>query len=279
MEKKAMNELIKAQPENTGFVILIVDDEEDILEYLDDILSDKYKILTAKNGLEALNILRQEIIQLVISDIMMPEMDGYLLCDSIKSNLEYSHIPVILLTAKTGLQATIQGLEQGADAYVEKPFSPDFLRVQVSSLIKNRDKIKTYFASSPLIHMKAMAHSKGDEIFLDKLQNLINSKLGDPDLCVDFLADRMNMSKPTLYRKIKSISNLSAIELINITRLKKAAELLNEGILRIYEVSELVGFSSHKHFGRNFTKQFGMSPKEYLHSRQSSNGMADHPPK
>jgi two-component system cell cycle response regulator len=271
MENKAIEGLNAPQQINNGFVILIVDDEEDILDYLDDVFSDQYQVLTAKNGTDALKILGQEMIQLVISDIMMPEMDGYSLCETMKSNLEYSHIPIILLTAKTGLQATIQGLEIGADAYVPKPFSPDFLRVQVASLLKNRDKIKAYFASSPLIHMKSMAHSKGDELFLDKLQNLINSKLDDPCLGVDYLADRMYMSKPTLYRKIKSISNLSAIELINITRLKKAAELLNEGMLRIYEISEMVGFSSHKHFGRNFTKQFGMSPKEYLHSRHSSN--------
>ena len=250
------------------FVILVVDDEEDILEYVEDVLSEKYNVLTAKNGNEALRILEGEIIQLVISDVMMPEMDGYTLCERVKSNLEFSHIPVILLTAKTGLQATIQGLEMGADVYVEKPFHTDFLQVQVASLLKNRSKIKAYFASSPLIHIKSMAHSKGDELFLEKLQNLINGRLDDANLDVDYLADRMNMSRPTLYRKIKSISNLSANELINITRLKKAAELLSEGTLRIYEVSELVGLSSHKHFGRTFSKQFGMSPKEYIQSIQ-----------
>ncbi|WP_316737494.1 response regulator [Pedobacter aquatilis] len=269
MEKKIMTETNAQAIPTNKFTVLLADDEEDILEYVADVLSEKYNVLTAANGIEALQILSQEIVQLVISDVMMPEMDGFQLCERIKSNFEYSHIPVILLTAKTGLQATIEGLEVGADAYVEKPFNTDFLQVQVSSLLKNRDKIKAYFASSPLIHIKSMAHSKGDELFLEKLQNLINDRIDDAELGVDYLADNMNMSRPTLYRKIKSISNLSGNELINITRLKKAAELLNEGVLKIYEISEMVGYNSHKHFSRSFSKQFGMSPTEYI-SRQHS---------
>ncbi|MDN3588281.1 response regulator [Pedobacter aquatilis] len=268
MEEKIIVEATIRQNLKHKFVILLVDDEEDILEYVADVLSEKYKVLTACNGLKALKILNQEIVQLVISDVMMPEMDGYQLCEKIKSNFEYSHIPVILLTAKTGLQATIDGLEVGADAYVEKPFNTDFLQVQVSSLLKNRDKIKAYFASSPLIHINSMAHSKSDELFLEKLQNLINQRIDDAELGVDYLADNMNMSRPTLYRKIKSISNLSGIELINITRLKKAAELLNDGELKIYEISQMVGYNSHKHFSRSFSKQFGMSPTEYTQSKQ-----------
>jgi len=267
MEEKIMIEAITQENLKNKFVVLLVDDEEDILEYVADVLSEKYNVLTASNGLEALEILNQEIIQLVISDVMMPEMDGFQLCEKIKSNFEYSHIPVILLTAKTGLQATIEGLEVGADAYVEKPFNTDFLQVQVSSLLKNRDKIKAYFASSPLTHIKSMAHSKGDELFLEKLQNLINVRIDDAELGVDYLADNMNMSRPTLYRKIKSISNLSGNELINITRLKKAAELLNDGTLKIYEISQMVGYNSHKHFSRSFSKQFGMSPTEYQQSK------------
>jgi len=256
-------------PENKEkFLILLVDDEEDILEFIADDLSEKYQVLTARNGIEALEVLNEEIVQLVISDVMMPEMDGFQLCEHLKSTVEFSHIPVILLTAKNSLQSKIEGLELGADAYVEKPFSPEFLQVQVSSLIKNRNKIKAYFASSPLIHIKTMAYSKGDELFLERLQNLIDEQSDNPDLDVEHLADHMNMSRPTLYRKIKSISNLSPNELINIARLKKAAELLNEGVLKIYEISEKVGYSSQTHFGRNFSKQFGMSPSEYIQSKQ-----------
>lgn len=249
------------------FSILVVDDEVELLEFIEDDLSEQYRVLTAENGLQALEILNHEIIQLVISDIMMPEMDGYELCEKMKSSMEYSHIPVILLTAKNTLQSKIEGLEIGADAYIEKPFSLDFLQAQISSLIKNRNKIKAYFANSPLIHIKTMAYSKAEELFLDKLQTLIDEQLDNPELDVEHLAENMNMSRPTLYRKIKSISNLSPNELINIARLKKAAELLSEGVLKIYEISEKVGYSSQNHFGRNFSKQFGMSPSEYIHSK------------
>jgi two-component system cell cycle response regulator len=263
--EKALNNLPDLHTEELKPAILLVDDNEDILDFVSGDLGEKYYVHTAANGLEALAILEQEIVQLVISDIMMPEMDGFELCERIKSTLEFSHIPVILLTAKNTMQSKIEGLEMGADAYVEKPFSPEFLQVQVASLIKNRNKIKAYFSSSPLIHIKTMAYSKADELFLGKLQDMIHK---NPNLDVEHLAEQMNISRPTLYRKIKSISDLSPNELINITRLKKAAELLNEGILKIYEISELVGYSSQTHFGRNFSKQFGMSPSEYINSRQ-----------
>jgi two-component system cell cycle response regulator len=248
-------------------IILLVDDQEDILDFIADDLADKYQVLTATNGIEALEHLQQDIVQLVISDVMMPEMDGFELCEKIKSDLEFSHIPVILLTAKNSLQSKIEGLELGADAYVEKPFSPEFLQVQISSLIKNRNKIKAYFASSPLIHIKSMAYSKADELFLGKLQDTIHKNLDNPDLDVEHLAEHMNISRPTLYRKIKSISNLSPNELINLARLKRGAELLNDGILKIYEISEMVGYRSQTNFGRNFSRQFGMSPSDYINSK------------
>ena len=269
MEKNITTALYTKVSEEIRPVILLVDDNEEILEFIADDLSARYEVLTARNGKEALAILQQEIVQLVISDVMMPEIDGFELCESIKSGIEFSHIPVILLTAKDTLQAKIKGLELGADAYVEKPFSPEFLQVQIASLIKNRNKIKAYFASSPLIHLKSIAYSKADEQFLGKLQDTIHKNLENPDLDVDHLADKLNMSRPTFYRKIKAVSDLSPNELINLARLKRGAELLNEGLLKIYEISEKVGYSSQTHFGRNFLKQFGMSPTDYMNSKQA----------
>jgi len=199
---------------------------------------------------------------------MMPGMDGFELCEKIKANINHCHVPVVLLTSKTNVQSKIEGLELGADAYVEKPFSPDFLLAQIASLLKNRNTLKTYFSSSPLVHINSIAHSRADEIFLQKLQVAIHKHIANSGLDVDLIADEMNISRPTLYRKIKLISDLSPNELINLTRLKKAAELLNEGSLKIYEVSELVGYSSQTHFSRNFSKQFGMSPTEYIQHRK-----------
>jgi len=250
-------------------VLLLVDDNEEILEFLEHELNEKYSIMKALNGQEALDILKENAVQLVISDIMMPVMDGFKLCETIKTNFDYSHIPVILLTAKNTLQSKIDGLELGADAYIEKPFSPEYLQVQIANLLSNRNKIKEYFASSPLVHIKSMAYSKADELFLEKINDSISRNLEDTELDVEKLARLMNMSKPTLYRKIRSLSDLSPNDLINITRLKKAAELLVEGNHKIYEVSDMVGYASQTNFGRNFLKQFGMTPSDYLSMKEA----------
>lgn len=249
-------------------VILLVDDNEEILEFLEHELVERYAVIKALNGQEALQVLKEDTVQLIICDVMMPVMDGFELCKILKSQFEYSHIPVILLTARNTLQSKIEGLELGADAYIEKPFSPEFLQVQIANLLANRLKIKEYFASSPLVHIKSMAYSRADEHFLEKLNEAILYHLEDAELDVEKLARHLNMSKPTLYRKIKSISDLTPNELINITRLKRAAELLIEGSYKIYEVSNIVGYNSQTNFGRNFLKQFGMTPTDYLALKQ-----------
>ena len=249
--------------------ILVVDDNEEILDFVAGELSEKYTVLKATNGREAMTVLMETPVQLVVCDVMMPVMDGFELCKSIKTNFDLSHIPVVILTAKNTLQSKIEGLELGADAYIEKPFSPEYLLVQVANLLANRAKIKEYFASSPMVHLRSIAHSKADETFLERLNETIHNNLEDEELDVEKIARIMNTSKPTLYRKIKSISDLTPNELINISRLKKAAELLSEGNYKIYEVADLVGYHSQNNFGRNFLKQFGMTPSEYVGTRQT----------
>ena len=250
-------------------MILIVDDEEEILDFLERILSTKYKILRSENGFDALEVLNKEAVQLIICDVMMPKMDGFEFCKIVKSNFENSHIPIILLTAKNTIQSKVKGLELGADAYIEKPFSKEHLFAQIASLLANRNMVREYFASSPLVHIKSMAHTKSDERFLEKLNDTISNRIEDTDLDVEKLASMMNMSRVTLYRKIKAISNLSPLELINIIRLKKAAELLAEGEYKIYEISAIIGYSSQSNFTRNFNKQFNMTPSEYMQSLQA----------
>jgi len=250
-------------------VILLVDDNEEILEFLSTDLGDKYRIITALNGKDALEILNKETVHLVISDVMMPGIDGFQLCREIKTNIDYSHIPVIMLTAKNTLQSKIEGLEHGADAYIEKPFSPEYLNVQISNLLINRNKIKEHFANSPLAHIKSMAYSKADEEFLEELNNMIYTNIENADLDVEQLAKKMNMSRPTFYRKIKVVSDLTPNELINLARLKKAAELLAEGNYKIYEVASMVGYNSQSNFGRSFLKQFGITPRDYLTIKQA----------
>ena len=244
-------------------VVLLVDDHDEILEYISRFLGEKYSVLTALDGEQALEIMRRETVHLIISDVMMPVMDGFELCRRLKQNLETSHTPVILLTAKNTLQSRIEGLELGADAYMEKPFSPEHLLVQIGSLLMNRNKVKEYFASSPFAHIHSMAYSKADAQFLERIQEVILSHVSDTDLDVEHLAKYVNMSRPTLYRKLKEISDLTPNEMINVTRLKKAAVLLKEGNHSIAEIAEVTGYASATVFGRNFQKQFGVIPSEF----------------
>ena len=248
--------------------ILLVDDEEEILDFLERTLQEKYTVFKAATAAAALSILADEVIQLVISDVIMPEMDGFQLCKAIKSNVEFSHIPVILLTAKNTIQAKVEGLELGADAYIDKPFSPRHLEAQMASLIANRDRIREHFAHSPLVHIKSMAHTRTEENFLELLNETIMAHMENADLDVELLARILNMSRATLYRKIKAISDLAPVEFINMIRLKKAAILLAEGDRKIYEVASMTGFSSQSNFTRNFHRQFQRTPSDYLRERQ-----------
>ncbi|MBA4283750.1 MAG: hybrid sensor histidine kinase/response regulator [Candidatus Puniceispirillum sp.] len=246
--------------------ILIVEDNLELLNFMSKELGKEYKIFKATNGEEALKVIHNQTIHIVISDITMPIMDGIELCGRIKSNIESSHIPVILLTALSAVQSRIQGLESGADAYISKPFSMDFILAQIDNLLSNRRHVMEYYASSPLSHLKSVAHNKIDEDFIKKLDEIIDQNMADTNLSVESLADILHMSRSTLYRKIKDISNLSPNELINNARLKKAAELLLSGKYKVYEISEIVGYNSQSSFSRNFQKSFAMSPSEFINN-------------
>jgi len=248
------------------YKILIVDDNEEILDFLAQVLGDAYSLYSAIDGENARNILDVEIIDLVISDIMMPGIDGFELCRLIKSNVDYCHIPVVLLTAKNSYDAHIEGLEVGADLYIQKPFSPELLLLQVANLLGNRLKIKMHFASSPFEDVRVMAYSKTDEAFLKKLDTYIRKHLDDTALSIDQLADHMNMSRPTFYRKIKSISDLTPKELIDVTRLKKATKLIAQNEFTMSEISKIVGYSSQSLFNKNFQRYFNISPQSYRNS-------------
>jgi ligand-binding sensor domain-containing protein/signal transduction histidine kinase/DNA-binding response OmpR family regulator len=249
-------------------VILIVEDNMEILNYLGRELSVSYNVIRALDGQQAIEVMQNENVQLVISDIMMPVMDGIQLCRKMKNDVQFSHIPIILLTAKNSVNAKIEGLEVGADAYIEKPFSLDHLSAQIANLINNRNIIKEYFARFPLTHIKGIAFSKADKDFLEQLNAIISRQIADSNLDVDMLSSLMNMSRPTLYRKIKGISDMTPNELINVSRLKRAAELLAENKYKINEVADMIGYSIPTNFSRDFQKQFGVSPSHYITSLQ-----------
>ena len=248
---------------NTKANLLLIDDHAELLEFIADDLIEDYNITKSSNGLEAYQLFDQENFDLIISDVMMPDMDGFEFCEKVKSNMSLAHIPIILLTAKNTIESKIQGLEHGADAYIEKPFSLAFLRAQIVSLLKNRTRIKEFFFKNPTSQIQQIGQSQSDKEFLMKIEDIILENLDNPQFNVDKMADMLCMSRPTLYRKINVVSSLSPNELINLTRLRKSAELLRQGNLKIYEISNLLGYSSAQHFSRNFQKQFGLSPSEF----------------
>lgn len=248
--------------------ILLVDDHHEMLEVVGEELAEKYNVVTALNGQQAFNLLPKHSIDLIVSDVMMPVMDGFELCKKIKADIKYGHIPVILLTAKTTLQSKIAGLELGADAYIEKPFEVEHLLVQIENLFHNRRKLKEHFSKFSLLPSRIVGHPSQDKLFLDQLNEAILENLDDQELNIDKLARLTNMSRTSLFRKIKFLLDCTPNELINVSRLKVAADLLSEGTYKIYEVSDRVGYTSQTHFGRNFYKQFGMTPTEYQKQKQ-----------
>jgi DNA-binding response OmpR family regulator len=270
-DNTVLNEILQPEegPDSSKPVILFVEDNKEILDFVSRELQCEYAVRKALNGKVALEVLRDENVQLIISDIMMPVMDGLELCKVLRTDIEYNHIPIILLTAKNTLHAKIEGLEVGADAYIEKPFAIEYLKAQISNLLSNRAKIKEYFAHSPLVHLKSIGYSKADKNFLEQLDGFIHQNMTNMDIDVDDLAKFMNMSRATFYRKVKALSNLTPHELINLTRLQKAAQLLIDGDHKVYEVANIVGYSLPSNFARDFHKQFGMTPTEYVNSRKS----------
>lgn len=264
---KSVHKPIKGNPGHRS-AILLVEDNQDLLDFLAKDLMTKYLVLKATNAKQAFKIIKNESIQLIISDVMMPGMNGFDMCEKIKTDIETSHIPIVLLTSKTALHDRIEGLEAGADAYIPKPFSMDHLKIQIENLLKNRAHVVEHFSSSPLAHIRSVAHTKTDETFIENLDGIIQQNMADHNLNVEALAGIMNMSRSTLYRKIKDLTNLSPKELINLTRLKKSAELLKTNKYLIYEISDMVGYNSPTIFGRNFQKQFNMTPTEYLNMEE-----------
>ena len=243
--------------------ILIVEDNEDLSNFLEKNLKLEYTIYTAENGRIALEILENTTISIIISDVMMPEVDGIELVQKTRENEQSSHIPIILLSAKTNLDTKIEGLDFGADSYIEKPFSLDYLKAQVNSLLKNRKIILEKFANTPFVPYGSLANNKKDEEFLNKLNKEIENSLLDPEYSIENLANALSMSRSNLQRKIKGISGMTPNDYLRVYKLKKAAKLIIEGEYRINEICFLVGFNNPSYFSKCFHKQFGKLPSEF----------------
>lgn len=250
--------------QKSAYSLLIVDDNMDLQHFLSELFSTTYQVFCASDGEEALQLLADQPVDLVISDVMMPGIDGFELCKRIKNNLATSHIPVLLLTAKVAMEDRIEGLETGADVYVEKPFSADVLKVQVRSLLENRERLRRGYSHTPLTPINTVAISQMDEAFLARMSALVESNMTNPDFSVETLAQELCMGRSSFFAKVKGISGMTPNDFIRLIRLKKAAELFTSGENCISDVCFRIGFSSPSYFAKCFQLQFGVSPTEYL---------------
>ena len=235
-----------------------------VLNFLSGNFSNQYSILTAEDGIEALEKLKENDVTLIVSDWMMPRMDGVELCKALRADQAISHMPFILLTAKTDTNSKIEGMDCGADAYIEKPFSVQYLEACIKNLLDLRNLLRQKFSKMPLVPLNSIANNSMDNKFLTRINEIIEQNFSNSELSVDFLAEELCISRSGLFAKIKTLANVTPNELIQIVRLKKAAALLSENKYRINEICYMVGFNNPSYFAKCFQKQFGMLPTEFL---------------
>jgi signal transduction histidine kinase/ligand-binding sensor domain-containing protein/DNA-binding response OmpR family regulator len=250
-------------PSSKKAKVLVVEDDYEIRKYIKMELLDHYEILEASDGIEGWSIAHKSMPDLIISDIMMPRMDGIQFCKKIKTEISTSHIPVILLTARTSIENRIEGLETGADSYIPKPFHPKHLLVRVEKLIELRQNLIRKFSKSISFEAKEMTLTSADERFLQKAMDLVKKNLSNADLNIEEMGSELGMSRVHLYRKLKALTDQTPSEFVRTIRLKQAAYLLAQNKLNISEVAYTVGFNSHQYFTNCFQNYFNMSPTEY----------------
>ncbi len=257
--------------------ILIIEDNDELRRFLTTILRDRYRVLEAGNGKQGLEIIWKELPDLVVSDVMMPEMDGIEFLEAVKTNRDTSHIPVILLSAKASVDDRVKGLEYGADDYIAKPFNSAYLKARIESLIKQRSSLSAYYLRQPLKNLGKTANKQPDvpleqiletvpafnSTFIREVIRFVDENLQNPDFKIDDLAETMNMSRAVFYRKIKTFTGASPIDLVKEMRLKRALELLDTSSYSLSEVAYQSGFSSPQYFSRVFKEQMQCTPNEY----------------
>ncbi len=249
--------------QNSGYHILLVEDEEDIRNYIIEELSSDYKVLFARNGEEGLKMANETIPDLIITDVKMPVLSGIELCKKLKNQLVTSHIPIIILSAKAGIDQQVNGLEMGADVYMIKPFNIEILKVQIQSLIRFKQAIYSKYLKETTLIPQSIGTNKLDDDFMKKVLSFIEENLTKSDLNVDQLANCVSLSKVQTYRKIKAFSGLSIVEFIRTVRLKKAADLILESRLNFCEIAFTTGFSTPSYFSKCFHDHFGKTPSEF----------------
>ncbi|WP_167607651.1 hybrid sensor histidine kinase/response regulator transcription factor [Maribellus sediminis] len=247
----------------TGDCVLVVEDNPDLNNYLVEILKPYYNLESGFDGKEGFEIARVKKPQLIISDIMMPNVDGFEFCKKIRDNKDTSNIPFIFLTAKSDEQFNLLGTKSGADDFISKPFDPNLLLEKVKNMLESRKKLKEQYTKIVRLEPSALEISSSDEVFLDKTIAIIEANLQNPNFTSHTISQKMNMSRTSFYRKLKELSDMSIGEFIRSIRLKRAAQLLADKELTITEIAYSVGFSDAKYFRSIFQKQFGCTPSDY----------------
>jgi DNA-binding response OmpR family regulator len=245
--------------------VLVVEDDPALLDFVyKSLIEDGYHAIKAVNGSDGLSQLENNHVDIIISDVMMPVMDGIAFCATIKKDINYCHIPVILLTAKTNSDAEIEGLESGADAYIQKPFKWKQISLITKNLLDLRANLKLRFAQHPFETSDILPSGSRDKKFMDKLTKAIEDRIADPQLSVEELGKEVGMSRSSLYKKVKTMTGHVPNEFIRLIRLKYAAKLLSENEYNISEIGYLVGFNSHSYFSKCFYQQFKQTPSEFM---------------
>ncbi|TKG96960.1 hybrid sensor histidine kinase/response regulator [Puteibacter caeruleilacunae] len=243
--------------------LLIVEDSKELNTFLGNELRESYQILQASNGKEALALIEETEPDIIVSDIMMPEMDGRVFCSTLKKNIETCHIPIILVTALTSSDYKIEGYELGADGYIEKPFDLRILKSKISNLLNSHKVLKEKFLKQDDISEKINYKNELDQQFIQKCMDIVNDNMSNSDFSVEEFSKRLFMSRPVLYRKIKALTDQSPQDFVKIIRLKKSAELIKQGRLSISDIAYSTGFSDPKYFSTSFKKFYGVSPSKY----------------
>ena len=244
--------------------ILVVDDNEEMRKLIVGFLSQYYDMVEASDGVMASNLVRDMEIDLIISDIMIPLKDGVTLCSEIKNDINSSHIPFIILTAKTGQDSKLEGVESGADVYLEKPINFDILFQIIHNIFKRQERLKTHYAKQYFTDSGETSANRQNNAFLKKIYDMLDTCIDDPNLDVNYIASELMMSKTKLYTKLKSITGKSLVEMVRSYRLRKAAQMMIEENLSIGEVIMLVGIESQSYFTKAFKKEFGETPTAFV---------------
>ncbi|WP_279186094.1 hybrid sensor histidine kinase/response regulator transcription factor [Parabacteroides goldsteinii] len=248
-------------------IILLVDDNQEVLEYLEQQLQHDYIVMKAINGKDALEQIDKTYPHIVISDVMMPEMNGLELCRRIKEDQNFCHIPVILLTAKSMVSQIEEGLEAGADDYIVKPFHVSLLKARIKNILSLREKMKNLYGESLTLKQLGVEKPEEDNDFLNRYIEIVKANISNQELDVSVIYQALGMSRANFYRKVKAVTGLSPIELIKNIRLEAGAKLLKESNINVSEVAQHIGFSSRSYFARSFKAVYGMSPTEYQESK------------